>query len=133
MTAPGKPWISCAIPRFSPNTSPFSQCPFIVSFQVYSSHFVSERGEGLFGMGLSVAAFSTLEAISAKAGDIYKRAIEEMDQLDPPPSASYREQLQLLLARLKPGSNRPLCQVSLVPGFASAPSASTRSVISFRY
>ncbi|EKM51206.1 uncharacterized protein PHACADRAFT_200028 [Phanerochaete carnosa HHB-10118-sp] len=77
-----------------------------------------KQGQGLFTMGIILSAFFPPDQISDKAGEIYRRAKEEIDKLVPARvSAGYLDQMQLLLGRLNPNTSSPTCQLSMVPGF----------------
>lgn len=77
-------------------------------------------------MGIILMAFFPLDRISDRAEEIYKRAKEEVTKLDPNTvSASYIDQMQLLLARLNPETSNSTCELIMIPGFASGPSELT--------
>lgn len=81
-----------------------------------------KEGKGLFTMGIIAMAFFPLDTISDKAGEIYKRAKEELALVNPTTvPAGFFEQMELQLARLNPKTSSPVLELVLVPGFLSGP------------
>ena len=76
----------------------------------------------MFTAGICGMAFMPLGAISSRAEELHRKAVEEV-KLDPasaPPS--FFDQMKLQLARFDPNQNVPTCELAVVPTFASGPS-----------
>ena len=69
-------------------------------------------------------SFFPLDKITDKATEIYERAKEEIANIDPSTvPVGFLEQLELQLQRFNPAKSSPTCEVVIVPGFWSGPSA----------
>lgn len=85
-----------------------------------------KQGEGLFTMGFYLVAYFALNMVSDKAQEIYQRAKDEIARIDPDSvPASYKELIELQLARLNPETSGPICEVAAVPAFLSGPNPPT--------
>lgn len=72
---------------------------------------------------MSIMAFAPLERVTPKAAEIHRRAREEIAQLDPSSVLpGYLEQMEMQLARIKPGEGSCTMEFCVVPACISFPS-----------
>ncbi|KAI0347718.1 alcohol oxidase [Trametopsis cervina] len=90
---------------------------------VFAEHVkLHESGQGIFTTGVTNFGFYTLDQISPRAAELYKRMQDIVAKLDPTTARpGLLEQYNILLNRYKPGSKNPGLEIINYPGLMSGP------------